>query len=131
LLDLRKEPSHACLFDVGNGQTIRPGAASILAYVFPGPPQNIGPEDAVIERMEPAIPAAFGRLRLACAGVVVFCLRVELTQSGYAPTRTSSLSMVEAAALPYIEFCCLDGRWYYDRLRLLTRRPRAFRWSSL
>jgi hypothetical protein len=47
--------------DVGDGRTIRPGAAAILAYFFPGPPQHIGPEDAVIERMEPTVPAAFGR----------------------------------------------------------------------
>jgi hypothetical protein len=33
----------------------------------------------------------------------VFCLGVLLTRFGYAPTRTSSLSLVEVAALPYIK----------------------------
>jgi hypothetical protein len=32
-----------------------------VAYFFPGPPQPIGPEDAVIERMKPSVPAPLGR----------------------------------------------------------------------
>jgi len=77
LLNLGKKRSHACSFDVVDTQTVRPGAAAVLAYFFPGPPQNIRPEDAVIERVEPSVPARFGRqeelaLELLCfvSGVV-------------------------------------------------------------
>jgi hypothetical protein len=43
------------------GHAIDPAHAAIGADLLPGPPQNIGPEDAVIPRMEPAVPAPLGR----------------------------------------------------------------------
>jgi hypothetical protein len=38
------------------------GTSSIGAHFSPGPPQNVRPENAVVERMESAIPAPLGRL---------------------------------------------------------------------
>jgi hypothetical protein len=49
------------LLDIFDGDTIHTGAPTILAYFFPGPPQNIRPEDAVIECMKPTVSAPFGR----------------------------------------------------------------------
>jgi hypothetical protein len=51
--------------------------------------------------------------------------------AGHAPARSCSLDTIEVAALPYIELCCLDGRRYYGRLRLLTRLASEFRLISL
>jgi hypothetical protein len=44
-----------------DGHTVYTGAPTVLAYFFPCPPQNIGPEDAVIEHMKPTVSAPFGR----------------------------------------------------------------------
>jgi hypothetical protein len=38
------------------------GTSSIGAHFSPGPPQHVRPENAVVERMESAIPAPLGRL---------------------------------------------------------------------
>jgi hypothetical protein len=48
-------------FHLLDGHAINPGRSAIGAYLLPGSPQDIGPEDAVIPRMEPSIPAPLGR----------------------------------------------------------------------
>src|SRR5262245_15480361 len=74
LLNLSKKRTHPCPFDVVDTQTVRPGAAAVLAYVFPGPPQNIRPEDTVIERVEPTVPARFGRQEELALELLCFVL---------------------------------------------------------
>jgi hypothetical protein len=51
----------ALTFHILYGYAIDTGAATIRSNLMPSPPQNIGPENAVKKRMEPAVPAPFGR----------------------------------------------------------------------
>jgi len=53
---------YALLFDVVSPDTVGASTSPVCAYFSPGPPQYIGPKDAVVERMESAIPALLGRL---------------------------------------------------------------------
>jgi hypothetical protein len=48
-------------FHLLDGHAINPGRSTVGAHFLPGPPQDIGPEDAVIPRMAPSIPAPLGR----------------------------------------------------------------------
>jgi hypothetical protein len=56
-----RNPSTSLPFDVFDGLAIYPRTPTFPAYFFLGPPQHIGPEHAVIERMEPSVPAPLGR----------------------------------------------------------------------
>jgi len=56
-----KEAVHALALDILDTNTIDARAPSIRPYFLPGPPQNIGPDHAIVERMEPSVPAPFGR----------------------------------------------------------------------
>jgi hypothetical protein len=33
----------------------------VLSHLYPGPPQNVGPDDAVVQSVEPAVPTPLGR----------------------------------------------------------------------
>ena len=64
-----EEHHFALALHVFYGYAIDTSCASIPAHFTPGPPQNIGPENAVVERMEPSIPAPLAAkysLRWSC-----------------------------------------------------------------
>jgi TRAP-type C4-dicarboxylate transport system substrate-binding protein len=61
LLYLTKKLFHSLPFHVLDGHAIFPGAATVSADFFPGLAQNVRPEYAVIERMEPTVPVPLGR----------------------------------------------------------------------
>jgi hypothetical protein len=52
---------HALTLHFFEAEAIDARAASLRAYFTPGPPQDVGPVDAVIERVEPTVPTPFGR----------------------------------------------------------------------
>jgi hypothetical protein len=60
LFDLLQKLFYSLPFDRLNGLTVYSGTASISAHFFPGPPQYVGPVDAVIERMKLALPLPLG-----------------------------------------------------------------------
>jgi len=53
---------YALLCDVVSPDTVHASPSSIGSDFSPGPPQHVRPEEAVVERMESAIPAPLGRL---------------------------------------------------------------------
>jgi len=54
--------AYALVLDVFDPYSVNAGTASIGADFSPGPPQNVRPEDTVVERMESTIPAPLRRL---------------------------------------------------------------------
>jgi len=60
LLNLTKKLYYFLPFHVFDGDAILPGATTVSANFFPSLSQNVRPEYAVIERMEPTVPAPFG-----------------------------------------------------------------------
>ena len=95
-----QEAAAAGARDIGEAPAIAPCAAARGPYCLPGPPPHVGPEDALIARLEPSIPAPFGRSGLAGAGVVVLDLGGVVGRVGPAPSLTSPLGSVAAAGLP-------------------------------
>jgi hypothetical protein len=61
LLNLIYKLFHSLPFHVLDGHAIFPGAPTVSADFFPSLSQNVRPEYAVIERMEPTVPAPLGR----------------------------------------------------------------------
>jgi hypothetical protein len=61
LPDLFQKLLYSLAFHLLDGHAINPGRSAVGAHLLPGPPQDIGPEDAVVQRMEPSIPAPLGR----------------------------------------------------------------------
>jgi hypothetical protein len=51
----------AVAFHVFDADAINAGASSVGSHFFPGPPQYVGPDDAVIESVEPTAPTPLGR----------------------------------------------------------------------
>jgi hypothetical protein len=62
LLNLAQKLFHSFPFHVCDGDAIFPGAATVSADFFPSLAQNVRPEYAVIERMEPSVPVPLGRV---------------------------------------------------------------------
>ena len=60
MFNLTKKLPYTLLFHVLDGDAIFPGAATVSANFFSSLSQNVRPEYAVIERMEPTVPAPFG-----------------------------------------------------------------------
>src|SRR5450759_360733 len=60
LLNLTQKLFDTFPFHVLNGDAILPSATTVSADSFPSLSQNVRPEYAVIERMEPTVPAPFG-----------------------------------------------------------------------
>jgi hypothetical protein len=56
-----EELLNTALFDVLELNCIHSPTPAVGFYHKPGPPQNIGPIDSVIQSMESTIPAPFGR----------------------------------------------------------------------
>jgi hypothetical protein len=52
---------HTPIFHVFYGDAVYTGTSTIATHFSPGPPQDIGPEYAVIERMKPSVSAPLGR----------------------------------------------------------------------
>jgi hypothetical protein len=48
-------------FDIFDAHAIDAGTSLIGSHFFPGPPQHVGPDDAVIQRVEPTAPIPLGR----------------------------------------------------------------------
>ncbi len=51
----------AVAFHIFDADAIDAGASSVGSHFFPGPPQYVGPDDAVIESVEPTAPTLLGR----------------------------------------------------------------------
>lgn len=51
----------AVAFHIFDAHAIDAGASSVGSHFLPGPPQHVGPDDAVIPRMEPTAPIPLGR----------------------------------------------------------------------
>ena len=62
LLERLEKGCHALLLDVCDPDAVDAGTAPSRSDCSPGPPPPIRPEDAVVARMESAIPAPLGRL---------------------------------------------------------------------
>jgi hypothetical protein len=62
LLERLEKGGNALLLDVFYPDTVDAGTAPIRSDFPPGPPQYVRPEDAVVERLESAIPTPLGRL---------------------------------------------------------------------
>jgi hypothetical protein len=56
-----KEAVPALARNILETTTIGARTPSMRADCLPGPPQQIGPDDAIVERMEPSVPAPVGR----------------------------------------------------------------------
>jgi hypothetical protein len=56
--EIRVDASAFYIFDA---HAIDSGASSVGSHLFPGPPQHVGPDDAVEQSMEPTVPTPFGR----------------------------------------------------------------------
>jgi hypothetical protein len=61
LLNLAQKLFLSFLFHTCDGDAIFPSAATVSADFFPGLSQNVRPEYAVIERMEPSVPVPLNR----------------------------------------------------------------------
>jgi hypothetical protein len=62
LLERLEKGGNALRLDVFSPDPVAAGTAPMRSDFPPGPPQQIRPEDAVVERRESAIPAPLGRL---------------------------------------------------------------------
>jgi hypothetical protein len=62
LLKRLEKGGYAPVLDVFDSYPVNAGTAPIGADFSPGPPQHVRPEDAVVERLEAALPAPLGRL---------------------------------------------------------------------
>jgi hypothetical protein len=59
--EIRKVRLDAVAFHLFDGDAIDACAPSIGSHFYPGPPQHIGPDDAVIQSVEPTAPTPLGR----------------------------------------------------------------------
>jgi len=57
----RKVRLDAVAFHIFDADAIDAGASSVGSHFFPGPPQYVGPDDAVIQSVEPTAPTLLGR----------------------------------------------------------------------
>jgi hypothetical protein len=62
VLERLEKGGNALRLDVCYPDTVDAGTTPMRSDFPPGPPPQIRPEDAVVERMESAIPAPLGRL---------------------------------------------------------------------
>jgi hypothetical protein len=56
-----REAVHALALDSLDTKAMDARAPSIRPYFLPGPPQHIGPDEAIVARMDPSVPAPLGR----------------------------------------------------------------------
>ena len=121
--DPREARVHSLALDLRSADAIDAGTPPVRASFSPGPPQHSGPVAAVVERMDPTVPAPVGRAGLACAGVVVSGLLGVVGPVGHAPALTSALSSVAARPFPPLEWCCLAAPRSSGLLRRLRQPP--------
>jgi hypothetical protein len=62
LLKRLEKGFYALLFDVVYPDTVHASPSPVRSDFSPGPPQYVRPKDAVVERLEAALPAPLGRL---------------------------------------------------------------------
>jgi hypothetical protein len=62
VLERLEKGGHALRLDVCYPDAVDAGPAPMRSDFSPGPPPPIRPADAIVERMESAIPAPLGRL---------------------------------------------------------------------
>jgi hypothetical protein len=60
LPDLLHKLLRPLAFHLLDGDAIHPGRSAVDADLLPGPPQDIGPDEAVIQRVQPSVPAPLG-----------------------------------------------------------------------
>ncbi|MCR4309929.1 MAG: hypothetical protein NUW14_07940 [Deltaproteobacteria bacterium] len=58
---LVEEALDAFTFDILDADPVDARASSVGSYFLPSPPQNVGPDETVIQSMEPAVPVPLGR----------------------------------------------------------------------
>ncbi len=51
----------AVALHIFDAHAIDAGSASVRSHFYPGPPQHVGPDDAVIQSVEPTAPTPLGR----------------------------------------------------------------------
>jgi hypothetical protein len=56
-----EESLDALAFDLFDPHAIDSGNTPVYPHFFPGPPQHIGPDDAVVQSVEPSVPTPLGR----------------------------------------------------------------------
>jgi hypothetical protein len=61
----------AVAFHIFDADAIDAGASLVGSHFLPGPPQYVGPDDAVIQSVEPTAPTPLGRKVTVCAGALV------------------------------------------------------------
>jgi len=57
----REVRRHAVAFHIFDADAIDAGASLVGSHFLPGPPQDVGPDDAVIQSVEPTAPIPLGR----------------------------------------------------------------------
>jgi hypothetical protein len=64
-LQIRGKSREVCVdadaFHIFDAHAIDAGASLIGSHFLPGPPPNVGPDDAVIQSVEPTAPMPLGR----------------------------------------------------------------------
>jgi hypothetical protein len=56
-----QEAVDAVMLHIFDAHTIDPGPPPVRSHLHPGPPQNVGPDDAVVQSVEPSAPILLGR----------------------------------------------------------------------
>lgn len=124
---LTKERLHVATLDVLDAHAVHAWRSTIRSHIYPGPPQHIGPDNAVMQGVEATAPTPLGRsiqFALESSWLVYGVLLALASMHHHFTPRSTSLKQ---GAFPQTRLCCPRRQQYYAPLRLLSGRRHRFR----